>query len=702
MINLKFKYLAAKNFVCYGPEGIEIEFQNYDNIVLIRGENLDVVNEEERVANNGLGKSSIPAVIVYALFGKTIKSPKKITHKNVINNKIGKNLFVEVQWNNFRVVRTRKPDSLRIWESEERIWGLYVVCPFTKEKIPVKDRTIGETKNSLGQLFTYTEDDVKDTEITLGGMPATQELIEEKLGMNYETFLNIFVFTDNNAGNFLECDGPAKRELVENVLSLDKYRLFFDASKKIKNDYKDKIKLISKSYEHLMIESNACISRISNIEQKEKHWRVEKDKELNNLINNLNLKTNELNSSDQGANLNRYNEAQVKMNSNNETIAAEENRKEKLNSILQEVNNKLDAEREKNNSLKQDVVVSTNKIKELNNNISKLEEEISNLKNNTGKACNQCKSIIKKENYQIYSEEVLKKIDSYKEEIENSKTTIAELTELINNSNTLINKFKENISFGNQKIGESNSNIAVLRKENMKLFSIPKPEAGVNELLLQNQIEEINIQIENKKKEISSPSPFYSILESAKEESFNKEKEVADKLQELKKAEEDLPYYEFWVNAFGDSGIRKFVIDGIIPALNARCAYWLQFLINGKISIAFDNELEEKIERNPSDGDPFVYAAMSSGEQQRLCLAVCLSFAHIMALNTGRVTSCIFLDEVTTNIDPIGVVGIYSVIQELSKEKQVFITTHDQSLLEMLEGCQQLKLQKKDGFTKII
>ena len=93
---------------------------------------------------------------------------------------------------------------------------------------------------------------------------------------------------------------------------------------------------------------------------------------------------------------------------------------------------------------------------------------------------------------------------------------------------------------------------------------------------------------------------------------------------------------------------------------------------------------------------------MSSGEKQRLCLAVCLSFAYIMALNTGRTTSCIFLDEVTTNIDPIGVVGIYSVIKELSKEKQVFITTHDQSLLEMLEGCQQLKLQKKDGFTRIV
>ena len=289
-IKLDFKYLAAKNFVCYGPEGIEVRFEDYDNIVLIRGENLDVTSEEERIANNGSGKSTLPAVIVYALFGKTIKSPKKITHKNVINNKIGKNLYVEVQWNNFRVVRTRKPDSLRIWESPEGIWGMYVVCPETGEKIAVPEKKIGEAVNKSGFKFSYTETDVKDTEISLGGMPATQELIEEKLGMNYETFLNIFVFTDDNASNFLECDGPAKREMVENVLSLDKYRLFFDAAKKIKNDYKDKIKLIGKSYEHLVVEHNACLGRITSIQQKETSWKTEKNKELNYLINSLNIK----------------------------------------------------------------------------------------------------------------------------------------------------------------------------------------------------------------------------------------------------------------------------------------------------------------------------------------------------------------------------------------------------------------------------
>jgi len=163
-----------------------------------------------------------------------------------------------------------------------------------------------------------------------------------------------------------------------------------------------------------------------------------------------------------------------------------------------------------------------------------------------------------------------------------------------------------------------------------------------------------------------------------------------------------LPYYEFWVKAFGDSGIRKFVVDGIIPALNAKTAYWLDFLIDGKIKLTFDNQLEEKIERNPADGDPFVYYAMSGGERRRLNLAVSQAFAHVMMLNSGTSPSLVFLDEVTTNIDPIGVQGVYNMIVELSKEKQIFIVTHDRDLLDLVSGCETINLVRKDGFTRLV
>ena len=186
MKNLNIKYIKAKNFLCFGEEPIELDFSKKGNLILVKGMNLDVLDSEQNVSSNGAGKSSIPEIIVYSLFGKTIKHPKKINHKDVINNSIGKGLTTEIVWDKYRVVRTRKPDSLRIWESAENKWN-------------------------------------DSTEITLGGQPATQKLIEEKIGLNYETFVNVVIFTDNNAGSFLECDAAGKREIVENLLSLEKY-----------------------------------------------------------------------------------------------------------------------------------------------------------------------------------------------------------------------------------------------------------------------------------------------------------------------------------------------------------------------------------------------------------------------------------------------------------------------------------------------
>ena len=59
------------------------------------------------------------------------------------------------------------------------------------------------------------------------------------------------------------------------------------------------------------------------------------------------------------------------------------------------------------------------------------------------------------------------------------------------------------------------------------------------------------------------------------------------------------------------------------------------------------------------------------------------------------------MDEVTTNIDPLGVRGIYNMIALLAEEKQVFITTHDQDLLELLATADTINLIHEGGKTTV-
>jgi len=78
-----------------------------------------------------------------------------------------------------------------------------------------------------------------------------------------------------------------------------------------------------------------------------------------------------------------------------------------------------------------------------------------------------------------------------------------------------------------------------------------------------------------------------------------------------------------------------------------------------------------------------------------------MAFAHVMSLNSGKTPNIVFLDEVSSNVDPQGVIGIYNMICEIAKDKQVFVTTHDHDLIDFLNGCDSLDLVMKNGITKL-
>ena len=126
----------------------------------------------------------------------------------------------------------------------------------------------------------------------------------------------------------------------------------------------------------------------------------------------------------------------------------------------------------------------------------------------------------------------------------------------------------------------------------------------------------------------------------------------------------------------------------------------MQYLIDGCIELTFDNKLKETITRN---GNPAKYYSTSNGERRRINLAVSQAFAYVMMLNSGTCPSLVFLDEITGGgIDRAGVVGVYNMIFELAKERQIFVTTHNENLITMLQGCESVTLQKENDITVLV
>ena len=666
MRNLNFKYARAVNFLCFGEDGIEINFEQYGNIVCIKGQNLDVNNEDGTIASNGSGKSSIPEIIVYALYGKTIKKPKKLSHPDIINNKSGNSLMVELIWDKYRLVRTRTADNkgtLRLWESEEGKWN-------------------------------------KDTEITVGGMPTTQLEIIKKVGLTYEAFINIFIFSDDNTLPFLECDGPTKREIVENILSLEKYRNYSQSAKDLLRELKDKIKELTKEYESLDGQKDGATSRVTQIERQEKDWYEARKKELTILLNEIKRKRDELEQSKTGEALAAYQEAQEEIMDLKEKIPELETQRNRLNDVINEITPKVAVAEEKLKKWDAQAKDAKTAFQDSEKVISDNKKIIEDIKKKAGKECPYCKGTVDESkfasivaNAQAVLEEEQPLFDGAKAKYEEAKSNYEHFSDLKK-------KIEKGIVDHRTKLLKISSEISDVHCKITNLAKKEKPDAAVTELLIFDQIELLKKQATEKQAEIDGDSPFVDIKNTAFADLATKIKECDDKKEEIKKSEQEVPYYDFWVKAFGDTGIRKYVIDGIITTLNDRIEYWLQFLIDNKIKLTFDSELNETIDRYPFNGRPYVYHGMSGGQRRRLNLTVAAAWAFISALNSGASPSSIFLDEVTMNMDIIGIQGIYRMICELSKEKQVFVIDHNEQLLQMLDGCDTIQLEMHDEISK--
>jgi len=668
MKKINFRTLKAKNFFCYGKEGIQIAFNDYGNIVLIKGKNLDVGNEEtdEKHSSNGIGKSSIIDALVYGLYGKTVKNPKKLNQKDIINSSTGKNLEVEITWDNYRVVRTRKPDSLRLWKSSELKWD-------------------------------------SETEITLGGMPATQKEIENILGLTYEVFVNIGVFTDDNTSSFLECDASEKRNIVENLLSLEKYRTYSDNAKKLYKEHKDLVKVRERDSQYAEKVVEDTRSSITSLEQSVTIWKKNKEDEIKKLEAAKSLLEKQIaNILQNDSALKAYEEAQLKKTELNKKISDIDQLVQKADtkiSMLIEAfdeKNKVKNEVEFNLNSKKTDLSSLNKQKSvLLNGIKKLTSLEAGVK------CGHCHSVISTENYS----DVLNAHNAELKDLDNSIITLdSEITNLTQDFNT---KSSEATETDQQikKLRLAISKLATDRNSALKeienIEKMPKPDTEGQVASYKAKIEAANEQIAAKNIEISGPTPYDNLITEAIKklgESVNKAQEVKSEISNLYSLNE---YYEYWIQAFGDSGIRKYVIDEIVPALNNNINYWMDFLIEGNMRISFDNEFNETITKGPDFSNDIKYYALSNGQKGRVNLALSQAFAHIMSINSGKNLSLVFLDEVTSNIDVQGVNGIIGMIQELSRDKQVFLITHNHDLLDELNGCDTVNLVLKNGITSL-
>lgn len=524
------KHIKAKNF--YSFKELDLDLLQFKNIVYVKGINRD------SGGSNGSGKSSILEMIVFGLFGKTIR---KSTEEALINCDNRKALVVELDVaklgvGEVKIVRGKRPNILNFY---------------------------------LGGQDLTQENALK-----------TQEKIEQTLGLSYKTFIASIVFGQHSDLEFLSATADDKRTIIRNFLNLEEIFTWRDKIKDLKSEYNTNAKV-----------AETLITELKSQEDK------------------LKLKMQDI--------------EPFKMPETIEEVLA----REKI-------------------------------INSSSASLSKLKDEMSDLKDNKNKIQSQ--------------------FDLGEYSIKDTCKTCKK---------TYLKK-------------QTKANLRGLQK---KLSGLVNKINKLDNLIQKNSTELIKL------KSKLTVSQWYELKK--KEDLFLSQKKIRDEYnealarrqeQELKKNNLELNYeiMRFWEKAFSEQGLIKYFIRNILDYLNFKTNEYLSLLTNNQFVITFNEELEEIITNN---GRKLSYISLSGGEKRKINLSVMLALQSLLSHTSKEQSNIIFFDEIAENMDEDGCVGVLNLLKNLKEEdKTIFLITHNSHLKSLLDGCQILKVEKKNGESRII
>lgn len=186
--------------------------------------------------------------------------------------------------------------------------------------------------------------------------------------------------------------------------------------------------------------------------------------------------------------------------------------------------------------------------------------------------------------------------------------------------------------------------------------------------------------------EISSISGIISSLkDQIKEENLNLSKLNDTRLTHL--SLDDL---------LSDNGIKKDMIDKIIPTLNARILE-ISERLEFKFSFEFDNEFDPNITYLGMQISP---ESLSSGQRKKMNLIVLLAFVEIIKMKHTTM-NVMFLDEIFSSLDKSNVYRSISILKEYSAKYNmtIFVVSHESLPEELFDY--RILVNQKDHFSEM-
>ena len=169
----------------------------------------------------------------------------------------------------------------------------------------------------------------------------------------------------------------------------------------------------------------------------------------------------------------------------------------------------------------------------------------------------------------------------------------------------------------------------------------------------------------------------------AKVEQAAKEIVEVEKQYQLKCFERDQT--AFWVEGFGNGGLKSFLLEAEIPEINRRAtAYARRLLGEGAlVKLSATKVLKSKAAVREQlsieatiPGCTETYAGASKGQKKRLDLSLLLAFRDIVSERNVKPIQQLFADEIFDGLDKTGNESVALLLLEVAEECPVALVTH--------------------------
>lgn len=634
----------------------KLEIENFrsikDKVTLDIKEGLHTiegVNNDEN-SNNGAGKSTLVSAFYWALTGNTITN--ETLSDEVINFKAGKNckvsVYIQSDNGEIKITRTRKDDELG---------------------------------NNL-QL------EVDGQNLSCHKISDTQERINNIIKLPLDLLKNTLIITSNMESAFSELTPAQRVQILENVRDYTIWNNVRDNANKDIKDYNKLIKELELDLSNL-VGSKSSFSKVLQDAEKDKETYVidYTDKNYPKIVLDCEKEVDKYDAEIQQLLKDKENLQNKIISSDNQDLL------DKLNQIKDEgveLNKQIVTIENDKKHHEQEIIF---KKRELNNRLSTICSWF------TDDICPTCKRKLERTDEQIEEKTIEKK--STETELNNYDLI---LNDVIKKAENDINEIKKQVENKRVEYNELNKIYQAKLAENSV---IPNKIKDLNDKI--QEITSVVTRINSTKQEAQNAINLYDARIKSFDESITKYKnelvdlsnKIDQKQIELKELENKRRISTFFYDLLGPKGeLRPYLLKQDVECLNKFIQHYINtFFIGTSVNLKLDGNTI-KIEIKTNDGIEKSVSSLSGGEKKRLNLSIQLALYDLMQSVSQTNFNTLWLDEVETQMDPIGCQQLIDIIEEKSNEiETVYWITNNDMVKENVTN--KIVCEKTTGTTKI-